>query len=217
MDIVGARHVGQAVISAAILIGLSGGFLLGRPAGASTSQPRLPAATVAARPPPGLDLDADGQADLARPIDHPARGVDAYGSGAFGAPRDGGRRAHNGLDLVARRGEPVRAPIAGVVSRVGFAYRGDPSLTYVEVTNPITRYTARILDVAPEVRPGGAVAAGEVIGRAQDLTRRYPAGMVNHVHVEIIGRRGDRLNPLVVLPGPDGRALFAVARPSQAS
>ncbi|MDT8368351.1 MAG: peptidoglycan DD-metalloendopeptidase family protein [Longimicrobiales bacterium] len=37
---------------------------------------------------------------------------------AFGAPRDGGRREHHGVDIFARRGTPVVASIAGRVRRV---------------------------------------------------------------------------------------------------
>lgn len=192
-------------LASTIIAGLAGGFLLGQQAGAA---PPPILAEVVETPmeairPMGVDIDGDGRLDLAWPVENAVRGVDAYGSGAFGASRDGGRRVHRGVDFVAAPGEPVRAPIAGVVTRIGDAYAGQDGLTYVEITNLVTRYTARILYVGSEVQPGGVVAAGDIIGRAQNLIARYPAGMTNHVHVELTGRLGGRLDPLVVLPkGP---------------
>lgn len=180
------------------------GFLLGcqaSPTGGRAPQLALPNAAGASRAEVvGLDLDGDGQPDLARPVANPVRGVDVYGSGAFGAPRDGGRRTHHGVDLVAVAGEAVRAPIAGVITRIGPAYAGQDRLQFVEIANPTTHYVARVLYVGPLVRPGVMVAAGDFIGTAQSLAERYPRGITNHVHVELTGRLGNRLDPLVVLP-----------------
>jgi len=188
--------------ASAITAGLAVGFLLGQQA---RVVPPAPLADVVGSPSRalrsiGVDLDGDGQLDLARPVENTVRGVDAYGSGAFGASRDGGRRAHRGVDFVARPGEPVRAPIAGVVTRIGRAYASQDELKYIEIANLATRYTARVLYVGPAVKLGWVVAAGDTIGYAQNLAGRYPAGMTNHVHVELTGRRGGRLDPLVALP-----------------
>lgn len=189
---------------AAIVFAALAGFLLGGRAGAVDRSPLPPphAAPVTVARGGGADLDRDVQYDLVRPVENAVRGVDAYGSGAFGASRDGGRRAHRGVDFLASPGEPIRAPIGGLVTRVGAAYSGASSLRYVEIANSVTRYTARVLYVGPAVEPGWTVAAGDVIGRAQDLAERYPAGMTNHVHVELTGGQGARLNPLVVLRVP---------------
>lgn len=199
------RQAGRVGLAAAMMVGLGVGFVLGDQAGAAApleqAPPMAALPSLSANPPPNaVDLDGDGRFDLARPVEHAVRGVDAYGSGAFGASRDGGRRAHHGVDFVAAPGEPIRAPIAGVVTRVGAAYAGQDALQYVEIANAATRYTARVLYVGPAVQPGWTVAAGDVIGRAQDLGARYPAGMTNHVHVELTSGQGGRLDPLVVLP-----------------
>lgn len=199
---------------AVVLAGFGLGVLLGREAAAdpAASPPSAAAAAAAAaavaqglaapmRLAAGLDLDGDGRLDVVRPVDSPVRGLDAYGSGAFGSSRDGGRRPHRGVDLVAAPGAAVRAPISGMVTRVGDAYRGGSGLSYVEIANPDTRYVARVLYVGPAVAPGAAVMAGDLIGEAQDLGARYPAGMTNHVHVELTGRNGGPLDPLIVLPG----------------
>ena len=180
------------------------GFLLGcqaSPMARRALQPARPNAVVASRAEVvGVDLDGDGQPDIARPVANPVRGIDVYGSGAFGAPRDGSRRTHHGVDLVAVPGEAVRAPIAGMITRIGPAYAGQGRLQFVEIANPTTHYVARVLYVGPLVRQGVTVAAGDFIGTAQSLAERYPKGITNHVHVEFTGRLGDRLDPLVVLP-----------------
>ncbi|WP_293385282.1 peptidoglycan DD-metalloendopeptidase family protein [Phenylobacterium sp. SCN 70-31] len=197
----------MAVI-AAIGLGLAGGAALGGRAGAVTAPVSIPqpSAAPASATPAGVDLDEDGRDDLAWPLTLGQRGEDAYGSGAFGASRDGGRRRHNGLDLVAPPGAPIRAPMSGVVTRVGQAYSGDPELQFVEITSPTTRYSARVLYVGPSRAPGAQVTAGEIIGRAQDLGRRYASGMTNHVHVEFSDRRGAVLDPLAVLPAVPRRS-----------
>ncbi|MBB3891476.1 murein DD-endopeptidase MepM/ murein hydrolase activator NlpD [Phenylobacterium haematophilum] len=201
---------------AIIVVGLALGLAIGRNAGAVTTPSRSTFPVVAALPPMsatgGLDLDADGRLDVAAPVDSNLRGTDAFGSGAFGAARDGGRRQHRGVDLVAAPGTPVRAPISGRVTRVGAAYSDSAALTYVEIANPATRYVARVLYVGSQVTPGTTVAAGDLIGRAQDLAVRYGAGMTNHVHLELTGRSGGRLNPLVILPSMTGERSSATAR-----
>lgn len=203
------RRAVRMGLAAAVTVGFGVGFMLGGQAGAVGPLERAPPMAAlpspAANPPAiAVDLDGDGRFDLARPVEHAVRGIDAYGSGAFGASRDGGRRAHHGVDFVAAPGESIRAPIAGVVTRVGAAYAGQDALQYVEIANTATRYTARVLYVGPVVQPGSTVAAGDIIGRAQDLGVRYPAGMTNHVHVELTGGQGGRVDPLVVLPSVAG-------------
>lgn len=62
-----------------------------------------------------LTLRITRAATLAFPI--PGRDPTAIRSG-FGAPRDGGRRRHHGVDIFAPRGTPVIAAVNGQVSRV---------------------------------------------------------------------------------------------------
>ena len=206
--LVATRALSRVAVIAAIVLGLAGGAALGGRAGAVTAPVAIsqPSAAPAADTPAGVDLDEDGRYDLAWPLTLGQRGEDAYGSGAFGASRDGGRRRHNGLDLVAPVGAPIRAPISGIVTRVGQAYSGEPELQFVEITSPTTRYSARVFYVGPSRAPGAQVTAGEIIGRAQDLGRRYASGMTNHVHVEFADRRGAVLDPSAVLPAVPRRS-----------
>jgi hypothetical protein len=163
---------------------------------------------VSALPPPepvmelvwqGADLDGDGRADFANPTGQAPREHDAYGEGRFGARRDGGSRRHEGVDYAARPGQPVHAPISGYVTKIGYAYAGDTRLKFVEITNPALRIAARVFYINPKVEEGDAVAIGRPVGTARSLQRRYPGGMTDHVHLEIIDRRGVRIDAEEVL------------------
>lgn len=164
-----------------------------------------------------IDIDADGKADFANPTNTFVRGTDGYGSGMFGAHRDGvrGGRKHHGADYVAAAGAIVRAPINGVVTRIGYAYRRNVSLRFIELRDETTRQSARVFYVAPDVSVGDDVSAGDQIGLVQSLQRRYP-GITNHVHVEIDDARGRAIDPETVLPAPV-TTYAAGARPVQAA
>ena len=142
----------------------------------------------------GADVDGDGRADFANPTGLEPREHDAYGAGQFGARRDGGSRRHEGVDYRAQAGQDVDAPISGYVTKIGYAYAGDQSLKFVEITNPALNYAARVFYLKPTVDVGDAVAIGRPIGKAHSLQRKYPGGMTDHVHLEIIDRRGARLD-----------------------
>lgn len=133
----------------------------------------------------GRDLDGDGAADIVNPTGQAPRGEDAYGEGAFKASRDGGSRAHAGVDYVADAGQAVLAPISGFVTRIGFPYSNNESLRYVEITNPALRISARVFYVEAQVVVGQTVRLGTPIGVAQTLQARYPRGITDHVHLEV--------------------------------
>ncbi len=158
-----------------------------------------------------IDADGDGVSDYANPTHGLIRGVDAYGSGRFGAVRDGGKRKHHGVDYIATPGDWVEAPIAGVVTKYGYAYRRDADLRYVEIKNSDTGMTARVLYVDASVADGATITAGEIIGTAQNLADRYPGGITNHVHVELTDAAGVLLDPATLLPLGAQRFAAAVA------
>jgi hypothetical protein len=162
---------------------------------ASLTAAPAPALTLATRLVwEGADLDGDGQPDIANPTGQAPRGEDAYGEGRFHAARDGGEREHEGVDYVATPGQPVAAPISGYVSKIGFAYPDDQTLRYVEIDNPALHITARVFYVDPDVAVGDAVAVGRPIGHAHSLQRRYPGGITDHIHLELVDGKGRRLN-----------------------
>jgi murein DD-endopeptidase MepM/ murein hydrolase activator NlpD len=142
----------------------------------------------------GADVDGDGQADFANPTGKPLRRTDAYGCGDFGASRDGGVRRHEGVDFRADADQPVRAPISGYVTKIGYAYAGDSQLKFVEISNPALRYAARVFYVDPDVVVGQAVRLGDRVGRHHTLEAKYPGGMTDHVHLELIDHSGERID-----------------------
>jgi murein DD-endopeptidase MepM/ murein hydrolase activator NlpD len=139
----------------------------------------------------GRDVDGDGEADFANPTGFAVREHDDFGDGYFGASRDGGSRDHEGVDYVGFGGQDIHAPIAGQVTRMGYAY-SDYSYKYVEITNPQTGYAARVFYVNPDVAIGETVALGEKIGTLKSLQTRY-RGITDHVHLEVT-RHGVRMD-----------------------
>jgi murein DD-endopeptidase MepM/ murein hydrolase activator NlpD len=140
----------------------------------------------------GADVDGDGRADFANPTGREPRTHDAYGYGRFGASRDGGVRHHEGVDFKAIAGQTVVAPLSGYVTKIGFAYPGDTVLKFVEITNPALHYAARVFYVNPKVEVGDSVAVGQPIGTSHTLQKKYPGGMTDHVHLELMDDDGDR-------------------------
>jgi murein DD-endopeptidase MepM/ murein hydrolase activator NlpD len=160
---------------------------------APAPQPELQAVVVW----DGADIDGDGTADFVNPTGGEARGHDAYGSGEFGASRDGGDRHHEGVDYVDTPGQDVVAPISGYVTKVGYAYEDDRRLRYIEISNPALKYAARVFYVAPTVGEGDTVQLGDVIGEAESLQARY-GGITNHVHLEVL-RQGRRIDAATLI------------------
>lgn len=156
----------------------------------------------------GADVDGDGRADFANPTGQGERGLDAYGEGEFGASRDGGSRRHEGVDFKADAGQTIAAPISGYITKIGFAYAGDQTLKFVEITNPALRYAARVFYVNPDVEVGDTVAVGHAIGTAHSLQRKYPGGMTDHVHLELVDTAGRHIDAARVITAEyvEGRA-----------
>jgi murein DD-endopeptidase MepM/ murein hydrolase activator NlpD len=147
----------------------------------------------------GADIDGDGAPDFVNPTGKAPRQHDAYGYGAFGASRDGGSRPHEGVDYMVDAGQDVVAPVSGFVTKIGFAYADDARLKFVEITNPAIGYVARVFYVDPTVEVGDTLRLGQVIGRAHGLEAKYPGGMTDHVHLELIAPGQNRIDATRVL------------------
>jgi murein DD-endopeptidase MepM/ murein hydrolase activator NlpD len=71
------------------------------------------------QPPLGVSADVDIDIETSALLAFPVEGVGRSAIwSAFGAERDGGRRAHRGVDIFAARGTPVLAATDGWVTRV---------------------------------------------------------------------------------------------------
>jgi len=201
----------RALIDLALMAGVAGAVMVvGIDKIPPAAQARAEIAAIAPPPVWQADLDGDGIADLANPTQNAVRGRDAYGSGAFHARRDGGKRTHEGADFVVAPGGDVHAPITGAVTRIGYAYVHDTSLRFIELTDSALHLVARVFYVDSDLHVGDVVLAGAVLGVAQNLTAKYPGGITNHVHVEIADDHGFHFDPQQVLP-PNGPAPILAA------
>lgn len=109
---------------------------------------------------------------------------DPAGSGLYGAPR--GSRCHRGLDLLCMPGQVVTAPCDGRIVRRARPYADDAHLSGLLLSGP--RLAVKLFYLQPYAQLiGSGVRAGDAIGIAQDVTRRYPhQGMRPHIHMEVI-------------------------------
>ncbi len=108
----------------------------------------------------------------------------------FGAPRPGDR-FHEGIDLFAERGAPVRAPVSGAARAVE-GERGGLQIT-LEGDDGST-YVASHLEAFGET---GRVEAGAVVGRVGSSGNA--AGSDPHVHFEVHPDDGVAVNPFPLL------------------
>jgi hypothetical protein len=97
------------------------------------------------------------------------------------------------VDFVAHPGEEILSPIDGQIVRIAHPYSDDPTYEglLIKGTGAWAGVDVKVFYVEGE--RSGPVKAGDRIGRAQSLARRYP-GITNHVHLEI-KERGRELSP----------------------
>lgn len=122
------------------------------------------------------------------------RGDDPTGHGHYGAKR--GTRKHKGLDVVAKPGEPVKSPINGYISKIGWPYSGVNHIRYIDIKNDEFRHRLMYVGPIDGLKVNDRVFFGDVIGHAQDVAgywhkqslKRNPKAkktMKNHVHWEV--------------------------------
>ena len=128
-------------------------------------------------------------------ISNPLRTRDDWGSGDFAASR--GDRFHLGRDYLFRPGEDVYAPMEAVVVRLGYPYNDSDSTSRYRLIEMLSfdaetgaKIIWRYFYVRPSVAVGERVRAGDLLGVAQDISKKYKKEgrqpMGNHVHVECI-------------------------------
>ena len=110
------------------------------------------------------------------------------------APRDGGRH-HQGVDIFAKPGTPVRSTTEGIVIRVGQNQLGG---NVVWVLGPArqTHYYAHLQDFGG-FEVGDRVVAGDIIGYVGDTGNAR--GTPHHLHYGVYELGGTALNPFPLL------------------
>lgn len=130
-----------------------------------------------------------GNAERRPKITIPKGGIirnDSHGLGHFGAPRGGGTRKHEGVDITVTPGQPVPSPIDGEVIRTGNAYGTDNKglrSTHIRGTGNYAGITVKILYVDNvNLKKGSIVKAGVPMGKAQDVRIKHGNRMLPHAH-----------------------------------
>lgn len=144
---------------------------------------------------PALFADGDYRLTVRRTaaLDFPVAGhdQDAVWSG-FGAPREGGRREHHGVDIFADRGTPVLASVEGVVRRANETPVGGRVVWLRDAGEPRSLYYAH-LDTQ-FVRRGQRVGIGDTLGLVGNTgnARTTPP----HLHFGLYVRGQGPIDPL---------------------
>lgn len=109
---------------------------------------------------------------------------------SWGSPRPG-RRHHQGIDIFAKRGTPIRSTTAGIVMMVGDNHLGGH---VVKVLGPgLEWHYYAHLDRFADVQVGEAVDAGAVLGYVGNSGDAITTP--THLHYGIYRRFGGAMNP----------------------
>jgi peptidoglycan LD-endopeptidase LytH len=125
----------------------------------------------------------------------PVKGPVRIGQG-WGAPRDGGRRRHQGIDLLAPTGTPLVAVASGHISRLSNRDRGRGGISlWLRDARGTAYYYAHnhhnLVHLGQQVRAGQVIARVGATGNAR--------GGPPHLHFQIHPNGGRPVNPDAVV------------------
>lgn len=129
----------------------------------------------------------------------PVKGILTSGFGYRSDPVTHGRGDHQGVDIAAAPGQPVRASADGIVMRAG-TIGGLGKAIYLAHGYGVTTRYGHMSKV--EVRPGQRVKRGDIIGRVGNTGRSTGY----HLHYEV-RQDGQPVNPLVYILDNGGGPL----------
>lgn len=109
----------------------------------------------------------------------------------FGAPRDGGRRRHRGIDIFAPKGTPAIAASDGVVSFIGTQSKAGKCVWLVNDSG-VSFFYAHLDRFAAGLYEGKPVRSGDVLGYVGRTGNARKSGP--HLHFAI-HRESQALNP----------------------
>jgi murein DD-endopeptidase MepM/ murein hydrolase activator NlpD len=127
----------------------------------------------------------------ATPAITPVKGILTSGFGFRSDPMTHGRGVHQGVDIAAAIGQPVRASADGIVLRAGLV-GGLGQAVYIAHGYGLTTRYGHMSRV--DVRPGQRVKRGDIVGRVGNTGRSTGP----HLHYEV-RLDGEPVNPLAYL------------------
>jgi peptidoglycan LD-endopeptidase LytH len=134
-------------------------------------------------------------ADLPKSLPVPVDGVrPAAIRNSWGAPRDRDRR-HQGIDIFAKQGTPVRSTTEGLVVRLGQNRLGG-NVVWVMGPGRQTHYYAHLSRFGA-FEPGDRVLAGDIIGYVGDTGNAR--GTPHHLHYGVYQLGGGAINPFPLI------------------
>ena len=113
---------------------------------------------------------------------------------SWGAPRERGRD-HQGIDIFAKRGTPVRSTTDGLVVRLGHNRLGG-NVVWVMGPGRQTHYYAHLSEFGA-FKPGDRVLAGDIIGYVGDTGNAR--GTPHHLHYGVYQFGGGAINPFPLI------------------
>ena len=108
---------------------------------------------------------------------------------SLGSDRDGGKRAHAGVDLIVPAGTEVIAMSSGSVIRVAPFYAGTDAVEVLHTDGTVVRYT----EIKPSVKVGDNLKQGDVIGAV--IANNQSGASMLHIEVYLGTSTGSLSNP----------------------
>jgi peptidoglycan LD-endopeptidase LytH len=134
-------------------------------------------------------------------LGYPVAGSSGRIGSFWGAPRDGGRRTHEGIDIFASRGTPVIASADGVVTRVNESNLGGKVVWMRASDQNLSLYYAHLDQQL--VTPGATVKKGDTLGLMGNTGNAVTTSPHLHFGIYTMGGAVDPLpfvNPVVKNP-----------------
>lgn len=119
---------------------------------------------------------------------------DTWGDGHYGASR--GARKHEGVDYLAVPGQNIVAPVSGQLTRTVFPYRNNTNWMGCEIEGENCRIYLFYM-IPDDDKIMTFVTEGDVIGVAQDISKKYDSKMMPHVHLQF-----EAFNPELIIQMP---------------
>lgn len=162
-------------------------------------------AAGAAPAPETVDVEAGRVALASRQLEFPVKGYEGALRDNFAERR--GSVPHEALDIMAPRGTPVTAVDDGTIAKLFSSYPGGLTIYQFDPSGKLAYYYAHLDRYAPDVKQGGSVKRGQVIGFVGSTGNARAGAPHLHFTVYVLGPskrwwKGVAINPYERLANP---------------